>query len=60
MHLNDAGRMVHAKIANTPHCYPGVLVDRFIVMPDHVHAIIVLHGQGPLCPPWFIEYDYGY
>jgi putative transposase len=46
MQLNDAGRMVHAKIANTPHCYPDVSVDTFIVMPDHVHAIIVLDGPG--------------
>jgi REP-associated tyrosine transposase len=46
MHLNDAGRMVQAKIANTPHYYPDVSMDIFVVMPDHVHAVVVLDGEG--------------
>ena len=46
MHLNDAGLMVQTKIANTPHYYPDVYIDIFIVMPDHFHAVVVLDGQG--------------
>lgn len=46
MNLNDAGRMVHMKIANTPHYYLDVHIDTFIVMPDHVHALVVLDGVG--------------
>ncbi len=38
--------MVHTKIANTPNYYLDVCTDIFIVMPDHVHAVIVLDGQG--------------
>lgn len=46
MNLNDAGRMVHVKIANTSHYYPDVHTDAFVVMPDHIHAVFVLDGQG--------------
>lgn len=46
MDLNDAGCMVHAKIANTPHYYPDVHIDTFIVMPDHIHALVVLDSLG--------------
>ena len=46
MNLNDAGHMVQTKIANTSHYYPDVYIDIFIVMPDHIHAVIVLDGQG--------------
>ena len=46
MILNDAGRMVHTKIGNTPHYYPDIHIDIFVVMPDHVHALVVLDGFG--------------
>ena len=43
--LNDAGRMVSDVWAEIPEHYPGVEIDAFAVMPNHVHGIIILEGQ---------------
>jgi REP element-mobilizing transposase RayT len=40
--LSPAGEMVEQVWAEVPTTYAGVDVDSFIVMPDHVHAILVL------------------
>ena len=58
MHLNDAGRMVASVWDELPIFYPGVGIDAFVVMPNHIHGIIILHadpshlvGAGPrACP----------
>lgn len=46
MNLNEAGDMVHMKITNTSRYYPDVHIDTFVVMPDHIHMVIVLDGPG--------------
>lgn len=46
MYLNDAAHMVHKTIANISNYYPDLFVDTFIVMPDHIHALLVLSGVG--------------
>ena len=49
--LNDAGKMVETVWSELPGHYLGVELDEFIVMPNHVHGIIVLVGAGPrACP----------
>ena len=52
MRLNDAGRMVWDDL---PERFPGLELDAFGVMPNHVHGIIILTGRAPvgrvLCPP---------
>lgn len=54
MALNDAGRMVRGVWDEMPAHYPGVECDEFIVMPDHLHAVVRLVspvGAGPrACP----------
>ena len=47
MQLNDAGQMVEAVLNNFPKHYSRVECDAFVVMPNHVHAVIVLVGAGP-------------
>jgi REP element-mobilizing transposase RayT len=47
--LTDAGRIVHESWMMVPARFRGVHVDAFVVMPDHVHAIVFLL-QGN-CPP---------
>jgi len=42
VHLNDAGQMVHDRFAEIPRFYPGIETDQFIVMPNHLHAILVI------------------
>ncbi|MBM4405657.1 MAG: transposase [Chloroflexi bacterium] len=45
VNLNDAGRMIERWWKEIPHKYPGVLLDQYVVMPNHIHAILVLtHG----------------
>jgi hypothetical protein len=47
MRLNDAGRMVRTVWDELPVYYPGVDIDAVVVMPNHIHGIIVLVGAAP-------------
>ena len=47
MVLNEAGRMVQRVWDEIPENYPGIDTDVFIVMPDHIHGIIIIVGAGP-------------
>lgn len=40
--LNEVGEMVQGVWQNLPHYFPGVVLDAFVVMPDHIHGIVVL------------------
>jgi hypothetical protein len=43
--LNNAGKMVFHKFGEMPKVYPDISIDKFIVMPNHLHAILVIqHG----------------
>jgi putative transposase len=49
--LNDAGQMVNDVWMDLPKHYPGVELDAFVIMPNHIHGIIILVGAGPrACP----------
>ena len=43
MRLNDAGEMVQRVWEEIPDRFPRVEVDSFVVMPNHIHGIIVLN-----------------
>jgi len=47
MRLNDVGRMIQEIWDAIPLHYPGVDVDAFVVMPNHIHGIIILDGGQP-------------
>jgi putative transposase len=42
MRLNDAGRMVVAEWERLPALFPNVVLDAFVVMPNHIHGIVIL------------------
>jgi putative transposase len=46
MRLNDAGRMVRSVWEGLPDRFSRMELDAFVVMPNHVHGIIVIHGRG--------------
>ena len=46
MLLNDAGRMVNEEWHALPQRFPTVELDAFVVMPNHVHGIIVIASSG--------------
>jgi putative transposase len=47
MRMNGAGRMIRSVWDEMPAFYPGVDTDEFVVMPNHVHGIVVLVGATP-------------
>jgi REP element-mobilizing transposase RayT len=49
--LNDAGKMVQAVWDDIPSHYAGIDTDAFIIMPNHIHAIIVIVGAAPCGRP---------
>jgi putative transposase len=40
--LNDAGRLAENLWSGLPARFPGVSIDAFVVMPNHVHGIILV------------------
>jgi REP element-mobilizing transposase RayT len=52
MRLSDAGRMVESVWNDIPKHYSTVDIDASVIMPNHIHGIIILGvGAGPrACP----------
>ncbi len=50
MTLNGAGRMVTDTWNEIPSSYPGIGIDAAIIMPNHVHGIVVVGAEPCLCP----------
>jgi putative transposase len=44
MLLNDAGHVVHRTWNDLPVKYPSIGIDEFVVMPNHVHGIVMIVG----------------
>jgi len=56
--LNKYGGMVQRRWEDLPCKYSSIKLDRFVVMPNHVHGIIIIVGAGsprPLIPPTDLE-----
>lgn len=54
MVLNDAGNMNQTVWDEIPFHYPGINIDEFVVMPNHIHGIIIIVGATPRgCPVVF-------
>jgi putative transposase len=45
---NSNAYIVRACWEDLPNHYPYVELDEFVIMPNHVHGIIVLHDPGPI------------
>ena len=43
MKLNDAGNMIRRTWDALPQRFPNIRIDTFIVMPNHIHGIIVIN-----------------
>jgi REP element-mobilizing transposase RayT len=48
--LNDAGRDIEALWAGIPERYPSVRLDVYVVVPNHIHGIVML-GTDPDTTP---------
>lgn len=49
MHLNDFGNLVTGVWDNLPSHYQQISLDAFVVMPNHIHGVVVIDavGAGP-------------
>ena len=45
MHLNPAGQMIATVWGDLPVRFPFVQMDAFVVMPNHLHGIIVIYAS---------------
>ena len=45
MCLSDGGRMVQVVWNDLPSNYPGIEIDAFVIMPNHIHGIIIIHDR---------------
>ncbi|MCK5491716.1 MAG: transposase [Candidatus Omnitrophica bacterium] len=45
MVMNDAGRMIEQILLEIPCFYPAISLDTYVVMPNHIHAIIIINNQ---------------
>ncbi len=50
MVMSDAGKMVNTVWHELSTYYPGVTIDAFQIMPNHIHGIIVLHDAVGATP----------
>lgn len=46
MRLNVYGRMVQEVWDGLPGHYPHITLDAFVIMPNHIHGIVILVGAG--------------
>lgn len=51
MQANDAGEMIQTVWDEIPTHYPGIDIDEFVVMPNHIHGIIAIVGAAPCGRP---------
>jgi len=48
--LSDAGRIAETEMKAVSSHYVNVVIDRYVVMPNHVHALIVIEGDHIYSP----------
>ena len=44
--LNDLGNIVKKFLTEIPHHFSNVFIDLFVVMPNHIHVIIIIENNG--------------
>ena len=52
--LNQFGCIVKKHLQRIPEYYTGVIVDKFVVMPNHIHIILILNGEDRVGVPQII------
>ena len=46
MNLNGAGKMIETEWKNLPKRFSFAQLDEFVIMPNHIHGIIILTDRG--------------
>ncbi len=50
MVLNETGKIIQKWWDDIPHHFPGVETGAFVIMPNHVHGIIIIHDRRGAVP----------
>jgi len=50
MVLNGYGKVVQGFVEDMPEHYPNVVLDEWVIMPNHIHMIVVLDGIAGIDP----------
>ena len=51
-YLTDIGNTANEMIRNIPKYYPGIYIDRYVIMPNHIHMLIrITPGNGGVGSP---------
>jgi len=48
MQLNEFGKIVEEEWLRTPNVRPGVELDVFVIMPNHMHGIVIINEEPPI------------
>lgn len=48
--LSEIGKLAEAQLLAVPERYPSVTVDKYVFMPDHLHAILTFGEAGGASP----------
>jgi REP element-mobilizing transposase RayT len=59
MILNNCGKIANDYWKNIPNIYAEIEIDQFIVMPNHVHGILIIKNGTGRCPVPTEETRYG-
>lgn len=46
--LSEYGQIVDSAIMDIPNVYQNINVDKYVIMPNHVHMIISIHGDNKI------------
>jgi len=44
--LSEYGTLIYKEIEHTHLYYKDILVDKFVVMPNHIHMLVSIHGEN--------------
>ena len=55
MILNDIGIIANKFWLEIPHHYQNIKLDEYIIMPDHIHGILIINSDPPVQTPNFVQ-----
>ena len=53
--LTPVGIITDSYIANIPHVYPGVVLDKYAIMPNHIHLLLFLSDGSETSVPTIVR-----
>ena len=52
---NDIGKLAYKNIEELESIYKSIKIDKFVVMPNHIHMILIIKKETTLCIPRIIK-----